>query len=180
MLVKDTDSDGYGVVRVDEIDLTEQEDLSRIYGLFTSRSKARNALEETRRTYQLCPKLLGLEQGKGACFLYQLGKCSGACASKESKERYNLRLELALEHGKLERWPFKGAVAVSEDDQEFIVLDKWVVIGYIHVLDQGEPDYRPVERRFDVDTYRILRSYIKSKRSKLKILPFDPAALSAI
>lgn len=179
VLIKEPHETGYNTVRIDEVDLAEHDDLTQIYGLYTSRAKAKSALEEKRRTYQLCPKLLGLEHGKGACFLYQLGKCSGACVGKEPMARYNVRLELALEHGKLARWPYASAIAVSEDDQDYVVLDKWVVLGYIHVENEGVPDYRPVERRFDIDTYRILRSYMTAKRHRLKIVPFDPAAFSS-
>jgi hypothetical protein len=92
--------------------------------------------------------------------------------------QYNARVETALERSKIESWPFKTAIAMSEDNEDFIVLDNWIVLGYIHVLEEGAPDYRTVERRFDLDTYRILRSYLKAKRGKLKIVPFSPNMLA--
>jgi DNA polymerase-3 subunit epsilon len=174
VLLKGINERGYSTIHIADVDLAEA-DLSQIYGMYTSRSKAKAALEEKRQTYLLCPKLLGLEHGSGACFLQQLGKCQGACVQKESAEQYNRRVETALERSKIESWPFKSAVALSEDNEDFIVLDKWIVLGYIHVEQESEPDYRPVERRFDLDTYRILRAYIKENRSKLHILPFNPA-----
>jgi DNA polymerase-3 subunit epsilon len=179
VFLKDTDEQGYTTIHIADVDLSEQADLSHIYGMYTSRSKAKSALEEKRRTYQLCPKLLGLEHGKGACFMHQLGKCRGACVRKETPEAYNDRVEIALERSKVESWPFKSAIAMSEDEQDYIVLDNWIVLGYIHVEQEGEPDYRTIERRFDLDTYRILRSYLKAKRGKLKIVPFRPEMLSA-
>jgi DNA polymerase-3 subunit epsilon len=169
VFLKDTNELGYTTIHIADVDLSQHADLTQIYGMYTSRSKAKAALEEKRQAFQLCPKLLGLEHGKGACFMSQLGKCAGACIGNELPViRYNMRVETALERSKLESWPFNSAVAVSEDNEDFIVLDNWIVLGYVHVVEEGEPDYRPVERRFDLDTYRILRSYIKAKRGKLK------------
>jgi DNA polymerase-3 subunit epsilon len=83
VFLKSTDEQGYTTIRIADVDLSEQADLSQIYGMYASRAKAKAALEEKRQTYRLCPKLLGLEHGKGACFMYQLGKCPGACKGSE-------------------------------------------------------------------------------------------------
>jgi DNA polymerase-3 subunit epsilon len=178
VLIKDGDAQGYATIRIADVDLSHCAKMDQIYGMYTSKAKAKAALEEARQTYQLCPKLLGLENSSRACFMQQLGKCNGACMGRESPGIYNARVEIALSRTKMESWPFKSAIAMSEDNQEYIVLDKWIVLGYVHAGEGVEPDFRPIERQFDLDTYRILRSYIKANRHKLHIMPFDPDMLS--
>jgi DNA polymerase III subunit epsilon len=170
-LVRQTNTDGYYTVSLESIDLTDYKDLSSIYGVYTSRGKAKAALEDKLRTFDLCSKLLGLENTKGACFLHQLGKCRGACVGKESAVTYNLRVELAMQRSKVESWPYKGPVAIKSGSGKSLVVDNWMVLGYLEEVEEGEPFYRAVESSFDIDTYRILRSYLKTHASSLSIVP---------
>jgi DNA polymerase-3 subunit epsilon len=171
VLLKETDEQGYTRITIADKDLARYSELDRVYGMYTAKSKARAALQTKLKTYDLCSKLLGLEHCKDACFLYQLGKCNGACIGKESPVDYNRRVELALDRTRIESWPFKTAIALSQGDNNYIVLDKWIVLGYVHQVDSGDVSYEPIERQFDIDTYRILRSYIRNNLSNLKILP---------
>ena len=54
---------------------------------------AKGYLKRNLQTYELCPKLCGLEKGKGACFHYHLNQCHGACAGQEAIAAYNERAE---------------------------------------------------------------------------------------
>ncbi len=171
VLVKDVNEQGYTTISVETKDIAQFSDMDRIYGVYTNRSKAKNALEDKLRTYQLCSKLLGLENTKGACFLLQLGKCKGACVGKEPAKAYNARVVIALERSKVESWPYKSAVVISTGTGNSIVVDKWVVLGYLEPVEEAEPYFRPVERTFDIDTYHILRSYIKTHFSSLSVKP---------
>jgi len=174
VIVKDVNEFGYATISISEINLANCEELDQIYGVYTTRSKAKTALIEKQKTFGLCSKLIGLEKAKGACFLYQLGKCSGACIGLEDQNQYNNRLELALNRTKLESWPFKSAVAICEDNANAIVIDKWLVLGYIRNSSGASGRFEPVERRFDIDTYRIIRSYLKTHRDNLRVVPVSP------
>ena len=50
-----------------------------LYGLFRAAKEARQALKQIAEHHGLCPRLLGLEKGRGRCFSSQLGRCHGAC-----------------------------------------------------------------------------------------------------
>lgn len=171
VLLKETDGEGYSRIEIADKNLAQYSELDKVYGMYTAKSKAQSALQTKLKTYELCSKLLGFENCKGACFLYQLGKCRGACIGKESAVDYNRRVEIALDRTRIESWPFKTAIALSQGDNDYIVLDRWVVVGYVHQIDSGDITYDPVERQFDIDTYRILRSYIRSNLNNLKVLP---------
>lgn len=87
---------------IESHDLSQYADLANVYGVFSSKMQAKAALESTCRTYQLCPKLLGLEKAKTFCFRRQLGLCKGACGGLEAAESYNQRVEFALERQRLQ------------------------------------------------------------------------------
>jgi DNA polymerase-3 subunit epsilon len=165
-LLKKVNKDGYISISTDDVDLAEcnPEDL---YGIYETRGKAKAALLSHQQTFSICPKFLGLEKGKGSCFAYHLGKCSGACTGKEDAIKHNLRLELALERSKIETWPFDEPVCVEHRGQEGsgIVVDQWKVIGQI---EQNEIIKDSALGIFDLDNYRILRSYLSSKKDQLK------------
>jgi DNA polymerase-3 subunit epsilon len=178
VLLKDQDEHGYTTINVEAADLSTFEDISDVYGVYASRSKAKASLENKLRTFDLCPKLLGLEKTSGACFNYQLHKCKGACSGAEPTASYNSRVETALEHSKVENWKYKSPVVISTGDGTNIVVDKWVVLGYIEEVEEAEPVFRSVERRFDIDTYRILRGYIKKHINSLKIIPMPASGMA--
>lgn len=166
VLLKSIDQNGYATITIADKNLARETDLSHIYGLYLSRSKAKAALTDKQKTFDLCPKLLGLEKSTGACFLSQLSKCRGACAGREPAQSYNQRVETALEKTKLEHWPFESAVAIGDDSGDFIVVNNWIIQGYL----SRDKDFKPVEQTFDVDTYRILRGYIAQHFSRLTII----------
>jgi DNA polymerase-3 subunit epsilon len=165
-LLKKVNSDGYISISIDDIDLADCNPAD-LYGIYETRGKAKTALESHQQTFSICPKFLGLEKGRGPCFKYHLGKCSGACTGKESAEKHNLRLELALECSKVEAWPYDEPVCVEHIGQEGsgIIVDQWKLIGQIEqnrVIEDATINF------FDLDNYRILRSYLSSKKNLLK------------
>ncbi len=171
VFMKQYDESGYLTISIESRDLNELTDTENIYGVYTSRSKAKNTLETVTKTFQLCPKLMTLEKAKGECFRYQLGLCKGACIEKESVELYNRRAELALSRSKVESWPFKSKIAVRISDTKSLIVDQWIIEGILHY------DYEPIIERisngFDIDTYKILRSFIRTNESSVTRL--DPA-----
>ena len=58
-----------------------------------------------------------------------------------------------------------------------MVVRNWVILGYVATLSSGETEYRQVTQAFDLDSYRILRSYIPQPRLSYTIAPVDPNLL---
>jgi DNA polymerase-3 subunit epsilon len=136
-------------------------DLACCFGVFQSHKDGRKALTDIARAHALCMKVLGLEEGTGSCFGYQIGRCKGACVGGEPLPLHDLRLKLALGALKLKAWPFPGRVAIAEGRSEFHVLDQWVYVGTARSEDElAELRAAPLHRAFDVDVYRILVRYL--------------------
>lgn len=164
VLVKGEDDNGYTTISIESRNLSDETELESIYGVYTSRMKAKSRLESLMKTFQLCPKLLGLEGAKGACFRSHLGLCKGACVGKESPELYNRRVEYALERSKIEAWPFKGELSVKISQTKALIIDQWVIKGYLTAVDGGTAQLERLTNGFDMDTYKILRAYLRSHK----------------
>ena len=159
MLVKN-EVDGYASIQIKQGNIEQDTDISHIYGLYETRTKAKKRIEELTRAFQLCPKLMGIEKTKGSCFSYALGTCKGACIGQESTQLYNRRFEFALERNRLESWPFDTAIMVPVNDQgERVIIQNWIIQGYINEF--GERVFDSVQSHFDVDEYKIIRRFIR-------------------
>ena len=170
VLAKSENEDGYTTIVIESRQLDQETELNSIYGVYTSRMKAKSRLESLMKTFQLCPKLLGLETGKGACFRSHLGLCKGACVGKEPAELYNRRVEYALERSKIEAWPFKGELSVAISQTKALLIDQWVVKGYVTALEDGTTYLERVTNGFDMDTYKIIRSYLRNHKANITLL----------
>ena len=181
-LIKEMNTEGYFTVAHQTVDLTTFDSLDSIYGVFTNRTKAKTKLDDLAKTYQLCPKLLGLEKSysknNSACFWYQLGKCKGACVGKEPAEIYNQRCEFALERSKIDTWPYQTPVAIRFGEAlKSLVVDQWIVRGYLYE-DTEQPTFESVTNAFDIDTYRILKRFMTSKDTQRVIVPVNPSLVA--
>lgn len=172
VLMRQYDTQGYLTITIENRDLSEATNLDTIYGVYTTKVQAKASLESLTRTYQLCPKLMSLEKTSGYCFRYQLGICKGACGGAELAKNYNTRVEFALSRSKIESWPFKTKIAVKISEFKSLVVDQWVIEGIVH--HEFEPVIERLANGFDIDTYKILRSYLR-KNSKT-IAPFAEAS----
>ncbi len=177
VLVKTENEEGYTSIAIESRELDQETELSSIYGVYTSRMKAKARLESLMKTFQLCPKLLGLEKTKTACFRYHLGLCKGACIGKEPAELYNRRVEYALERSKIEAWPFKGELSVAISPTKALIIDQWVVKGYMTALDDGSTHLERITNGFDMDTYKIIRSYLRNHTIKNVIQNYNEGAI---
>ena len=171
VLMRKYTDDGYLKMSLENKDLSEETDLDSIYGVYSTKSQAKARLETLVKTFDLCPKLMDLEKSKGACFRYHLGICKGACVGQEATDTYNRRVEYALERSKIETWPFKGELAVKISETKALIIDQWIIKGYMNVVEDGETYIERLKNGFDVDTYKILKSYIKSHKNNIILLP---------
>jgi DNA polymerase-3 subunit epsilon len=141
-----------------------------LYGLFYSKREALQTLQAIAKKNQLCEGLLGLEKllPKQSCFGYHVKQCKGACIGIESQQLHLLRLQTALIKLKVEIWPYRGAIAIQENE-DIHVFDRWCYLGtaineneLAELLEDGAPE-------FDLDIYKIIKKMLK-ETSNLNIL----------
>ena len=134
-------------------------DLGKIYGLYENKVKAKRWMDIHARTFDLCPKLMGLEKTSGACFWYSLGRCKGACIGKESPEAYNARFDIALRDKKLESWPYEGEMVLEFEGSNKLIVENWIVKQVASDIPMLRNN---TKLAFDLDEYKIIRNYLKS------------------
>lgn len=158
------------LLKEDEI---EPQALGQLFGTFRSKRQAIEVLRKIIEEYRLCPRAVGLESGKGQCFAYQLKRCNGLCAGKESAELHFLRLQQAMMSHRLKTWPFKGKIGIYEQQQfngitEMHVFEHWVHIGSVtNEIDLNEISTIKTELLFDLDTYKILIKHLNKPKIKV-------------
>jgi DNA polymerase-3 subunit epsilon len=146
-------------IRSHAIDPHELDDL---YGPFSSRRHAREALQGLAAEAGLCWTALGLERREGPCFARQVRRCAGACVGAETPAAHHARLRGALAKHALKRWPYRGMIGVREasftrDRIEIQVLRDWCWLGTAR--DDAELQAileAPPRVEFDLDIYRLL------------------------
>jgi DNA polymerase-3 subunit epsilon len=136
--------------------------LDDLYGPFSSRRQAREALRAVAGEARLCWTALGLERRHGPCFARQVKKCAGACVQAETPAAHHARLRDVLAPYALKRWPYPDAVGVRESSLtgeriEVHVFRNWCWLATARdeselasVLDA------PARGEFDLDIYRLL------------------------
>jgi DNA polymerase-3 subunit epsilon len=77
------DEQGYMQVVLEEANEIDPNTAANILAVYPRRGRAKESLNDIVKTFDLCPKLCGLEKASGACFMRQLHKCRGACISQE-------------------------------------------------------------------------------------------------
>lgn len=161
ILQKKVDADGYYTIKLFDGKVEEIESTNEIYGVYDNRISAKKALERHRDTFNLCSKLLGLEKTQGACFRYQLGKCSGACIGKIEPALSNVTMELAFEKSRLESWKYPGPIHIKISDNKALVINEWKIIKTIYAEDDNVTTSTENSLEFDIDNYKIISSFIR-------------------
>jgi DNA polymerase-3 subunit epsilon len=98
---------------------------------FSTKGDAWNFLWDRVRTYDLCPKLCGLQITPGLCFHYQTGECKGACMCIETVKKYNKRALKAIESFS----PKGESVAIigkgrSNEEQSLVLVENGCYRGF--------------------------------------------------
>ena len=145
--------------------------------------EAKKFLEKIADESNLCNKLLGLEpQDEKPCFKFHLNKCFGACAKKESVNDYNKRFLEAFAKVKYKKWPFDSPVCVIERSHETYesdihIIDKWCYLGTFNEYEVSgnlESISSDDDLIFDLDIYRLLKSYFDANRKRdVDIIPLE-------
>lgn len=168
--------DGYKTVTMETLDTTplDSESFSKVIGVFRNKQEVKRFLTHLAKEYSLCEKLLGLEKTKGACFSSRLEICKGACEKNERPLFYNLRFTTAFSQSKLLPWPFHGPIVIEERDalnkiSEAFVFNRWCYLGSIKQREDHEGVSETSNPEFDLDTYKILRSYLRQEKNGVKV-----------
>lgn len=171
-LVRTVTPEGFSTCHIDF--LTEPiYDPASVLGMFRSKSQAEEYLLAVAKGFNLCKKLLGLESGKGECFSVQLRACYGACKGEEDPQEYNARFDEAFEKSRLETWPYEGPISIEEKDAEtgrgeVFIVDEWRLVARGEYGEFGL-DLRRDSSTFDLDQYKIIRSYLRGRTQKGRI-----------
>lgn len=131
-----------------------------LYGLFRNKRSAQEFVRNLADEHRLCLAVLGCESAVAgrACFRSMLGKCQGACCGKEHLIDHSTRLHQALAERELRTWPYRGRIAIHEQQgerSEYHIIDNW---RYITTVTQLDAPYTGAaeDTYFDADSYRIL------------------------
>lgn len=148
------------IVPSDDLFFTQDEFL---FGPFSSKLKATNALRSIADQNQLCPALLGLEKTRPGkpCFASQVKRCLGACCGKEEVAAHTERVLAALKPIQLAAWPYGGAVGIPEG-ASYHLLNRWGYLGTVSDLEEAQEMIGNRSALFDRDVYQIVRKYIGS------------------
>lgn len=168
------DIEGYYRLGLREADQITPEDGPNLLGVFTTAGAARRSLHTIARNFYLCPKLLGLEKARGACFQRQLRKCLGACDNTEDPAVYNARFETAFERHRVDGWPYGGPILITESraglaGSEGFLVDQWVILARLREHEDGMVKTVRQPYAFDMDVYRILRQYLAQPGNRRRV-----------
>ncbi len=178
------DKEGYFTVTIEPVKSLDPEHLDEILATAKSIKQAKELLLALADEHTLCQKLLGIDHRPGSCFGHQLGKCQGGCQGKELPALYNLRFAEAFKDSRLQSWPYAQPILIEEkspweDRSEGFIFDKWCLVGSVSVRDGGHQIHTLPQTAFDLDMYKILRSYLRSPKAK-HIKPLHPQELQSL
>ncbi|WP_051560340.1 exonuclease domain-containing protein [Marinobacterium jannaschii] len=152
--------------------------IEHCYGIFKKASNAREALQGLAKKHHLCLIHSGLAKGPGPCFGYQLKQCRGACTGEQTTTEFNQQLMLSLRSIQIAWWPFRGAIAIHEYNQEnslecWHLINQWHYLGAVSKLSEAESRLSAAEHSpFDLDCYRILQQQMR-KLEREQLIVFE-------
>ncbi len=177
VMKRDLNEQKYGTIRLEYLHNMRSVDLSNIVGIFKSMKQAKEFLWNIAKGHTLCPRILGIEKGKGECSFSQLQKCNGACNGSEPASAYNMRFNLAFTGKRLVPWPFNGPILIEEKngsgkEGEFFIVDNWCLVGCFRFDETGSRQcLLEGGDTFDYDGYKILRDYLLKSRKQINVRP---------
>lgn len=164
------EKEGLMSLELTTIDVKAFDSPENVLGIYKSKKSAREELFSLCNEKSLCPKVLGLEKGKGPCFNYHLGKCKGVCVNSESPLRHNLRFIEAFSQTRIQRWPFAGAITISElgdNLHEKHLVNNWCYLGSVKITEDGQ-EILEGAGSFDWDLYKIIKKMVRKKSGSIE------------
>ena len=171
---------GYDTMLIDRTDALMPDE--SVLGVFRTTTQAKTKLRELSKEHKLCPRLMGVESGSGACFASQLQACSGACTGKVSADEYNTLLQEVFASRRMKTWPYRGVVMIDEKESSeagtVFFIDNWTLqAAYRYENEDFSPfsNSLPTDGLFDYDTYKILTRFLLSPKNRRTITVLSPA-----
>lgn len=164
--------EGYKTLVLEDKSGITLEEIDRIVGVYRSKKQAKEHFAEITAQFNLCDRYMGLENTRGACFGHHLKRCGGVCVGKELPEEYNARFDSAFGQYKIKAWPYAGAVAIREYNDEYDLsevhlLDSWCYLGSAGT-EEELVECLGKEKRFEHDTYKIFHAAIHKDPSVIR------------
>lgn len=175
------DEHGYLNLTTTETDSVDAQNLHNLMAICNSKQAAKSKIERVRKQHTLCKKLCGLEKVKGACFGYQLEQCLGACVQEENTESYNERVLEGFAPTRVQEWPFRGAVAITETASQIkttIVCNNWRI--HAEISHDEETTTHRHHLDFDYESYQILKRFFKQQEKKALVRRLSESELKQI
>ena len=176
----------YSTISLEYLRNIRSVDLPNIVGIFKSIKQAKEFLSNIARGYTLCPRMLGIEKGKGECNYAQLQRCNGACNGSESASTYNTRFNLAFSGRRVMPWPFNGPILIEEKsgsgkEGEIFIVDNWCLVGCFRFDETGSKQcFLRGGNVFDYDGYKILKDYLVKSRKQINVKPLTNLEVASI
>ncbi len=175
-----TTKEGYAAIALEKTHEIEIDLDAPIMGIFKNIKQAKEYFAKSTREFQLCQKLLGLQQTNSYCFAYHLHQCKGACTGEEPPEQYNARVEEAFAERRIKAWPFSGGVVIEErnpatNEGEAFLIENWCLLACYKFTEVGQTELFKALHRFDYDAYKILSRYVLNPKNRrnIKIVPLN-------
>ncbi|MCB9262207.1 MAG: GIY-YIG nuclease family protein [Flavobacteriales bacterium] len=174
--------DQNGVFRLEVV--KSQKYLTNAIASFSNTVRARDFLQNLVNEHQLCGKMTGLQNTASACFDYHLGKCLGVCIKAETAEKYNQRVEKAIEGFTLQCGTYLVWLpGKTRFEKAFIYIENGIYKGYGFVDESTQAngilemiESHLIPQKHNVDVQHILNSWLqKMHPSKIIKLENSPA-----
>ncbi|MFI5170988.1 MAG: exonuclease domain-containing protein [Chitinophagales bacterium] len=174
-IFKYTDQKGYIHLAIERFNIKKE-----VLKVFPDFLSARDYLNSTMHTHQLCAKYCHLQKVLKTCYNYDLGICHGACIDKESTDDYNARVSEAIQSFRNESHTyFIIGEGRNNDESSVIFIEKGHYLGYGFYSNDyynGDPELlkETIKWRPDTpDVQRILTGWISryKDRAGIKIIP---------
>ncbi|WP_109097590.1 exonuclease domain-containing protein [Aquimarina sp. AU58] len=117
---------------------------------FSNKQQAKTYMHRWTEEYNLCQKLMGLDNGESNCFNYTIKQCHGACIYNEPAEEYNIRAQ-------------KLIFNTSFQSQDMIIVDRGRDIDEQSVILVEEGKFKGIgyfNLNYQINNIEILRSII--------------------
>ncbi len=143
---------------------------------FSNKQQAKTYMHRWTEEYNLCQKLMGLDNGESNCFNYTIKQCNGACIYNEPAEEYNIRAQKLIFNTSFQSQDMIIVDRGRDIDEQSVILveeGKFKGIGYFNLNHQinNIEILRSIitPMTHNRDAQHIIQSYVRTHK-RLKII----------
>lgn len=143
---------------------------------FSNKQQAKTYMHRWTEEYNLCQKLMGLDNGESNCFNYTIKQCNGACIYNEPAEEYNIRAQKLIFNTSFQSQDMIIVDRGRDIDEQGVILveeGKFKGIGYFNLNHQinNIEILRSIitPMTHNRDAQHIIQSYVRTHK-RLKII----------